>query len=203
MSTRLHPLAGCLQRLVLANETSLCSPKISCFYVQVVRLPFLPGSASALMAVFSAGLTFGFKPFPFFICIIFPYFYFCLFVLYFSFIFRFNFCCLVLSGPFVVSLLCLAASLSLSLIVVCSELAATHLQALELVLVVLPCPLLCFFRKFLFWTAHAIHRMHGFFSSVFFFAKIAIFDQFSSHARESLFKFSRAPDKKIFFHQLF
>ena len=54
LSTRLHSLAECLQRLVLANETSLCSPKISCNYVQL-RLPFLPDNNSALMAVFLAG----------------------------------------------------------------------------------------------------------------------------------------------------
>ena len=69
---------------------------------------------------------------------------------YFSFIFD---CCSLgllfvlywsLSGPFVVSSLCLAASLSLSLIVVCSGLTATHLQALEIVLIIFPCPRLLF-----------------------------------------------------------
>ena len=49
-----------------------------------VRLLFLPGSASALVAVFFAGLTFGFKHFPFVICF------------YFSLVYSFYFLLLLL-----------------------------------------------------------------------------------------------------------
>ena len=76
----------------LSQMRQLTLPKISCLYVQL-WLPFLPGSTSALMAVFLAGRTFGFKLFPFVILfyfsfvIIFIFIIVCLYYWYFSYYF--------------------------------------------------------------------------------------------------------------------
>ena len=66
----------------------LTAPKISCLMYNV-RLPFLPGSTSALVAVFLAGLTFGIKLFPFVSFSYFSswlFFYFYLFLVFWSFV---------------------------------------------------------------------------------------------------------------------
>ena len=65
----------------------LTAPKIICFYVHQ-RLLFLPSSTSALLAVFLAGLTFGFNLVLFLLLLLFLLFIFVIFSLFFLY-----FCC--------------------------------------------------------------------------------------------------------------
>ena len=127
------------------------APKINCSMCSV-RLPFLPGSPSALVAVFSAGLTFGFKPFLFLFVLFFLFIFFIFH--YFSFIFVYYSLGLILklfwslSGPLWCHRSVWQLAWACRWFVVRSGLTATHLQALELVFVILPCPRLSFFRVF-------------------------------------------------------
>ena len=114
-------------------------------------LPFLPGSTSALMAVFLAGRTFGFKLFPVAIFLIFPWLFFLFFLFFvvnfyyfplfedliviFAYFIIFS-CFWPLSSPFLVSVALLDDCPGLLLLfVVSSGSAIPHLQALRLLVI--------------------------------------------------------------------
>ena len=115
-------------------------------------LPFLPGSTSALVAVFLAGLTFGFILFP---VAIFYYFSFIIILIFLIFIYYYLFIVVWLFLIFVIILLFLTstevdggvcssverlAELG-DVFVVCSVPTSPHLQALRVLsIAVVPCP---------------------------------------------------------------
>ena len=153
----------------------LTAPKISCFYIQL-WLSFLPAALRLWWPSFSPDWPSALNLFLFLFVLFFLFIFFIFH--YFSFIFDYYSLGLIfklfwsLSGPFVVSSLCLTASLSLSLIC-CTLWANCHpFASFGDSFLYPPVSPFIFFRGFQFVTAHAIHRMRGFFFLVIFYLKL-------------------------------